>query len=144
MTQQEELKVLFPESSVTLSTGETIALKPFTFGQLPKALSLAGSVSTLVQRAVDSNNFQQEILAVIAEGGEDLLQLVAYGTNKPREWFDSLPADDGVLLTSEFLVVNFDFFTKKVLPKFEAAVAKFKRSPKQLPNSSAEVSPTAT
>lgn len=144
MTQQEELKVLFPETSVTLSTGETISLKPFTFGQLPKALSLAGSVSTLVTRAVESNNFQQEILTVIAAGGEDLLQLVSFGTGKPREWFDSLQADDGVKLTSEFLAVNFDFFTKNVLPQFEAGMAKFKRSPKASPNSSAEASPTAT
>ena len=144
MTQQEELKVLFPETSVTLSTGETIALKPFTFGQLPKALSLAGGVATLVQRAVESDNFQKEVLGVIAEGGEDLLLLIAFGIGKPRAWFDELQTDDGVLLTSEFLAVNFDFFTKRVLPKFNEGMAKLKRSPKASPNSSAEASPTAT
>lgn len=140
MTQQEEFKVLSPEVTITLSTGESIVLKPFTFGQLPKALAKANGIGALIQQAAQSGDLKSEVLGVMGEGGEDLIELVSMGVGKDREWFNTLGADDGVYLTTEFLAVNFDFFTKRVLPQFEKGMSKFKSSRTSLSSSSEQAS----
>ena len=131
MDQQAELKVLNPEVNITLSTGETVTLKPFTFGQLPKAMKLANGIGALIQSAHQSGDFSSQALSIMADGGEDFLELMSFGIGRDRAWFDGLGVDDGTALSMEFLGVNYDFFTRKVLPVFQAGMTKFKGSQKQ-------------
>ena len=141
LTQDQEFKVLSPENEVTLSTGETISIKPFTFGQLPKAIGLAGGLNSLIQNAF-SDKESPDLVSLVRDGGEELIALVAFGIKKPREWFDDLATDDGVLLTTQFLEVNMDFFVQKVMPQFKKGMEKFKRLQTASQSSSAEASPT--
>ena len=116
-----DLDMLFPGQDVTVA-GQTITVKPLTFGQLPKAtkllqpvikalrdagaLSGEGAVIDLIGSWVDT----------LAAGGEDLLALVGYAIGKPRDWFDLLSMDDGVAIVRAVVEVNGDFFARKVLP----------------------------
>ena len=118
--------MLFPGREVAVG-GETIVVKPLTFGQLPKATKLlqpvvkalresgalggAGSVIDMIGSWVD----------ILAAGGEDMLTLVGFAVGKPREWFDALSMDDGVALVRAVVEVNGDFFGRKVLPLLAAA-----------------------
>lgn len=119
----QEIKTLFPNKEITLSTGEVITLKPFTFGQLPQAIKLVEKLGGVLQRLIkegalaDRTKTATAVMVVISEGGEDLINLISLGINKPREWFDSLQSDDGMHLTIGFLEVNLDFFTKKMMPR---------------------------
>lgn len=135
MNQQDELKVLFPAKNVVLTSGEEVTVKPFTFGQLPKVVALTTGLLGLIQEvASDTSNedgtpdHAQTAIRLISRGGEDLIALLMFGLKKDREWFDALELDDGVSLTAEFLGVNYDFFTQRVLPAAKGAMEKFKKS----------------
>lgn len=125
----DELKTLFPGKEIALSTGETLTIKPFKFGQLPKALSLAQAIAKPLIEAykssadgvpAESNNML--ILKVISEGGEDFIKLMSIAVGKDRAWFDNLESDDGAKIAAAFLEVNLDFFTQRVLPVIQEAM----------------------
>lgn len=126
----EEIKILFPGKELNLSTGEQLIIKPFTFGQLPKALSLASKISFILAEMYNEGKFEdkkkisQNLMQVLSQGGEDLIQLIALGVDKPREWFDGLPGDDGINVMVAFLEVNIDFFTQRMMPQLLAQVEK--------------------
>lgn len=127
-----EINTLFPGKEITLASGETITIKPFTFGQLPKAIKLGQQIGGLLANMYkqgkfeDSSNTSTNLMLIISEGGEDLINLIGLGINKPRDWFDGLQGDDGVNLTIAFLEVNIDFFTKKMMPQILASMEKIK------------------
>lgn len=132
----EEIQTLFPGKEVILSNGEVINMKPFTFGQLPKALKIGQKLGVMLAdmykqgKFEDQSNVSSNLMVIIGEGGEDLLELIGLGIQKPRAWFDTLQGDDGITLTIAFLEVNIDFFTKKMMPQLSAAIqnAKFRKS----------------
>ena len=131
MTQQDELKVLFPGHTITLTTGEEITIKPFTFGQLTTVVGLTTGLLGLIQEVAAAPNegspdHAQTALRLISGGGEDLIKLLMFSLKKDREWFDSIPVDDGVTLTAEFLGVNYDFFTQRVMPAAKKGMERFK------------------
>ena len=109
----DDLNVLFPGTEITIA-GETLTVKPFAFGLLPRVLKILRKVSDgLKGPSVD-------ILAIMEDGGGDLMELLAVTTGKTRAWVDALPLDEGVLLTSTVLEVNRDVFTKAVVPRLTA------------------------
>lgn len=132
----EEIQTLFPGKEVILSDGEVINMKPFTFGQLPKAMKIGQKLGMLLAdlykqgKFEDQSNVSANLMVIIGEGGEDLIELMGLGIGKPRAWFDNLQGDDGITLTIAFLEVNIDFFTKKMMPQLSAAIqnAKFRKS----------------
>lgn len=122
----QELDTIFPGQDVQLSNGDVLVIKPLVFGQFPKAAKLAQGIAKPLMQAYEqkSADTTQAIMQVLAEGGEDLLSLVALGVNKPRSFFDTLQFDDGVRLTRAFLEVNLDFFTQRVLPELNKLIPK--------------------
>lgn len=118
-----EIQTLFPGKEVTLSTGETITIKPFTFGQLPKALKLSQKIGQALADSYNAGKLSDAKVAVsaaievLAEGGEEIIELVGLATGKPRAWFDTVPGEDTLDILNAFIEVNKDFFTQKVLPK---------------------------
>lgn len=125
-----EIQTLFPGKEITLSTGEVINIKPFTFGQLPKALKIGQKLGVLLAdlyrqgKFEDQTNVSSNLMVIVGEGGEDLLDLIGLGIGKPRAWFDELQGNDGITLTIAFLEVNIDFFTKKMMPQLSEAMSK--------------------
>lgn len=127
-----EIQTLFPGKEITLTSGEVIKIKPFTFGQLPKALKIGQKLGAMLAELYSQGKFEDQanvssnLMIIIGEGGEDLLDLIGLGIGKPREWFDNLQGDDGITLTIAFLEVNIDFFTNKMMPQLSEAMQKAK------------------
>jgi len=124
-----ELHTLQPAHELSLSSGEILTIKPLPFGKLAKALSLVSSIfgnASLGYEALsaDANSAGAIIARVLAEGGEEIYQLLSLGTGKPREWFDTLSMDDGIRVTTLFLEVNSDFFIHQALPVLKASLSK--------------------
>ncbi len=127
-----DLAALLPGREVTLSTGESLTLVPFYFGQLPRAIKLLRPVTDSVRSAgiagFDGANFALagdwplRIPQLMDEAGEALIEFVAFAVGKPRAWFDTLGADDGICLTKAAFEVNGDFFVRKVAPMLGMSV----------------------
>lgn len=128
MTEKTEtdLQTLFPGREVPLSTGETISLAPFFFGQWPRAIKLFRPVTEAVQAAGIAGfssagltlapDWPLRLPQVMDEAGEALLAFVAFATGKPREFFDTLGGDDGIALTRAVFEVQGDFFVQRIAP----------------------------
>ena len=116
MSDNQELQVLFPNEDVTVN-GEVLQIKPLTFGQLPKALKVMEKLGSLFTQTFSKENASQaDMLTFLAHGGDELLELVCLGVGKKKEWFDTVPMDEGIKLTIKFIEVNSSFFTQRVLP----------------------------
>jgi hypothetical protein len=103
----EDLKALFPGQEV-VAGGETITVSPFVFGQLPKVAKCFASI----KEVIDGGN----LIEIASAGGEDLLQLLCLAAKKKREWFDTLPSDEGLNLMAAVIQVNRDFFVQRMSP----------------------------
>lgn len=122
-----ELNTLFPDSTVTLSTGEVIQIKPFKFGQLPQAMFLAKGIFAHLQSLYIGNRVTEDaelIGELLSHGGEQFLQLICLSCNKPRTWFDDMEAIDGLNVAVKFLEVNVSFFVQKLAPELKVAKEK--------------------
>ncbi|EGO65613.1 DUF6631 family protein [Acetonema longum] len=135
-TEMNELDVLFPNHKVILA-GEEIQLRPFPFGAWPEVIAKAAGIVQIVIDAyqehgrqafdvsLDQDNFHmgastfQLMVRLFSEGGDNLLDILAICANKPRAWVDALDGDDGLTLLAGTLMVNRDFFSRRVLPKFQ-------------------------
>jgi hypothetical protein len=115
----DEATVIFGETAKPITIrGEDIKVEAIKFGQLPKALLLVQSLGAVIVECVNDNTIGEPstILRIAALGGEDLINLVAFGIKKDRSWFDELEQDEGLELLMAFVAVNVDFFIKRVLP----------------------------
>ena len=113
----DDLKVIFAGKEVKVGD-EVLKLMPMKFGQLPKALQIVQKLGALFMQHYNDKTLDEPgaIIEITALGGEDLIELVAFGIGKPREWFDTIEADEGMSLVISFIEVNGDFFIKRVLP----------------------------
>lgn len=114
----DEVDVLFAPQRVWEINGETIEVKEFTFGQLPKAIKLLKTVGHLfaIHSQQGTISSPEAIMQIVSEGGDDVIELLAFNVGKKREWFDTVPADTGIELLLHFLIINISFFTNRVLP----------------------------
>lgn len=103
-------KLVPPDVELTLN-GETIVLSPLRVGQMPAFLRILAPIMK------DLTKDQIDWLELFGERGEDLLSAVAIAIKKPRDWVDSLAADEAILLAAKVIEVNADFFTRMVIPK---------------------------
>ncbi len=117
----DELDVMF-EQPKTFQVGDnTVTIRPFKFGELPKVIALlrgVGGTFAHHQRA-GSLNTVEAMMDIIAVGGEQLILTLALNTGKPREFFDSLDMDVGTQILIDFLGMNIGFFTNRVLPMLQ-------------------------
>lgn len=120
------LELLYPSGKEVMVGGETLTVREFTFGQWPKATKMLHPViSALVSQglfSVSDGELQLSadwvtgIVAVMSDGGESILDLCAYVTGKPRDFFDKVSLNEGVDLIRAIFEVNADFFKKRILP----------------------------
>lgn len=100
---------------------EPIVIKPFTFGQLPR---VAKALAAIASRVPADEGFS--IPKLIAEGGEEILEVVAVAAGKSRDWLDEIDPADGFELVGAVVAANAEQFEKKILPavaKLAATVA---------------------
>lgn len=131
MSDQSDLKVLFPEVDVKLK-GKDMRVKPFGFGQLarvarlvrPIAQALLDSHIMTIERESGSDistikidsDFIPKLFVILDTAAEPLMELLAFAIGQPRSWLDDLPADEGVNLAMKAWEVNSDFFASRVMP----------------------------
>ncbi len=134
--QKSELEMLWPESNKLTLAGETVSIRPFPFGKWPEILKrTAGLIEIILEDyrkhgdAVFSITTQgdkfniapeafQTFMRLITEGSGHIFDILAIGAGKPREWVENLDVDEGIVLLASTFMVNKDFFTEHVLPKF--------------------------
>jgi hypothetical protein len=133
----DDLKVLFPGQDITVG-GETLTVKPFAFGLLPRVVQLLRKITDALKAP------SVDVLQVMEAGGSDLMDLLALTTGKPRAWIDALPLDEGVLLTGTVLEVNRDVFTKAVVPRLSGLFSALGLEPSTGATSSESSSQPAT
>lgn len=125
----DELKTLFPDVTVELTDGSTLEVKPFTFGQLPRAMEKAKSLFGIAREMYDTKADPTSLVGeMFSQGGEDFISLISMSVSKPRAWFDTLPADDGLRIATAFLEVNLSFFAQKVLPEFKTGMDRLQKA----------------
>ncbi len=94
--------------------GESFLIRAFTFGQLPRVLKILGPMlAGLVQQG------ELDLTRIIEDDSERAMALCMLAINKPREWFDEVPTDDGVRLLGAIAEVNADFFSTRIAPAGE-------------------------
>lgn len=100
----------FPPQPVPVTAGgEQIDITPLKVGELPAFLRAVQPVASRLAGDVDW-------IALFAEEGERLLDLIALAARRPRVWVEGLPLDEAVALAEALLTVNADFFVQRVAP----------------------------
>lgn len=105
-------KTLHTATATVTAGGETFTIKPFTFGQLPAVTKCLANLAANIRPgdAID-------IPGLIADGGEDILQVLAIAIKKDRSWFDSLEDHaEGIELLTAVVAVNKEVFAKNIMP----------------------------
>ena len=127
-----DLQTIFPGKDIQIS-GQTVTVKPFTFGQLPKVMKLINKLSAVQTGSgnIDTNM----LLGLLAEGSDDLVDLIASSSGLSAQTINLLQPDEGIELLAAFLEVNGDFFVQKVLPIIKKLVEKHLTGPKSSSNS---------
>lgn len=123
-----DLSILFPTQHLDIG-GRTVSISPFKFGQLPRAMSKAkhvfGHLAELVSKKEGTQSLEIGlIMSAMEVGGDDLIDLIVMCSDTDREFVERLNLDEGIKLTGAFLEVNLSFFVQKVLPEFQAALAR--------------------
>lgn len=113
-----ELEVLFETTRSYEVNGETVTIRPFSFGELPKVIALLKGVGSqfAYHQSKGTLNSVEGIMEIVGAGGENLIQTLAINTGKPREFFDKISPELGVAIMQDFLIMNIGFFTNRVLP----------------------------
>ena len=120
-----DIQTIFPGKDIQIS-GQTVTVKPFTFGQLPKVMKLMNKLSAPLQQAqargesIDTSM----LLDLLAEGSEDLISLISSSSGLSTQTINLLQPDEGIELLAAFLEVNGNFFVQKVLPQIQTLVGK--------------------
>ena len=107
-------KTFPPEPVVLTLSGQTLELTPIRLGELPRLLK--------VVKALASNlNSEPDWMALLAEQGEPVLELLALTTRRDRSWINQLSLQDAVQLAAAVFEVNADFFVAQVVPAIQGA-----------------------
>lgn len=126
--------------------GELLRILPLYFGQYPKAIKLMKPLSSALQEAnvfsmkpekvsgdlsfQITGNWLAALPQIFELGGEALLQFFAFAIGKPRDWFDTLDADEGLALAKAIFEENIDFFVRRIQPMLsEMGLVKVSKDP---------------
>jgi hypothetical protein len=101
---------------VEVKGGEKIEVKPFTFGQLLKALKHLASIGNSLSL---DNLTDSVVIQALAIHTEDVLALLMLATGKDKAFFDTLDSESGIDIALAAWRVNQDFFVQKLAPKIQ-------------------------
>lgn len=111
----EELKTLFPGEQIVIE-GETITVKPFTFGQLPKVLGLFQKLEEefVKLQGQGKNLTTSAVVGLLAAGGSDIMEVMAGSSGLSVQTVSNLSMDDGVNLLATVIKANQSFFVERM------------------------------
>ena len=123
--KKSDIETIFPGKEVKIGS-ETVLVKPFKFGELPKVMKLMNKLSGPVMtaqsagQAIDSTM----LFGLLADGSEDLISLISSSSGLSVQTINQLQPDEGIELLVAFIEVNGSFFVQKVLPLIKTIVEK--------------------
>lgn len=145
--------------------GEEFVIKPFKFPQYGKAIKAVTRILSIlnlqerfaeIAKAVQAEQGEDAelplnellgslldfdaIATVCDEAPEEIINLMALATGKPREWFDEVE-EDGIELAGAVLGVNLSFFIQKIVPAIVSAANRVKAGLSQRLTSSPMITP---
>lgn len=94
--------------------GERLCITPIKTRELPPMMRAVAPILAEIQGG--------DILGALATNADSLVEAVAIGCRKPREWADDLDVDDLVAAAAAVMESNADFFVHRVLPALTKAV----------------------
>lgn len=120
-----ELAQLFPTGKELSIRDENLTIKPFKFGELPRVFKAIEPLTVTLATMMSTKQLDVSAIGtLLAEGGDNVLDLIAIGARKPRAWVDQLELDEGIDVLAAVLEVNADFFVHKVLPRLTQVMEK--------------------
>lgn len=112
-----EASIIAPTREVVVGA-ETLVIRPFAFSKLPAVAKRLANIALSVQ---DTETL--DIPSLLADGGDDILAVMALAIGKPVSWFDSLHEwDKGIEILSAIVELNREQFVKKLLPAIQQLV----------------------
>jgi hypothetical protein len=120
-----EVSLLFPQGKEIEIKGEKLVIKPFGFGKFPKVVKL---MKDFTPPKDGTSVTMGNIAEMLADNSEAVMELSVLATGKPREWFDSVAMDEGVVLLKTIVEVNADFFVKRLQPRTLEAINQLQES----------------
>jgi hypothetical protein len=109
-----DLERLFVQPVALDIHNETLMLVPLKVGQIPPFVR---ALSPILQQMQGKD---VDWLMLLGERGEEILDAISIACGQPRTWVNQLEADEALLLGAKLVEINADFFTRQVLPRFEA------------------------
>lgn len=137
----KESGILFPDRDLAIGE-ETVTVREFRFGQSGKAIPLSRGILGAIREAeIDTRDIDGNlgiIEGLLGDHWNEVLELTALATGKPRAWIEELSAEDGNKLAMTMVAVNAGFFLRRLAADHRAAeAARERHSPSSSPNSSA-------
>lgn len=111
-----DLNVLMPQGKELTIRDANLTIKPFKFGELPKVFKAIDPISKALFDAISGGNQIEMITKIVANGGDNVIDLMVIGSKQPREWVEDLEMDEGIDVFAAILEVNASFFVQRVLP----------------------------
>jgi hypothetical protein len=118
--------------TITLVDGaeDTVEVREFTIGQLPRVLQLSktvyGHVSAMGQ--ISQDQVTSLMTDLLSTSGDELFEMIGLSINRDRAWFNLVPIDAAIDLLKAFIEVNLSFFVHRVLPKFQTSMDSLRSS----------------
>jgi hypothetical protein len=138
MSDEQELDALIPPQIEITLGGEKLTITPIRAGKFPAFIRAIRPITPhLVQKEID-------FLALIDEGGENLLDAVALALGKPRAFVDALDVADLIRGARAMIEVNVDFFIHRLLPEVMAATQSLAGLRGRISSSASSAPATAT
>jgi hypothetical protein len=123
-----ELEILYPTGIDVTLHGEVFNIRPFKLGHITLVLKTVQQIIDPIKKAQITGNVNDPmvIMAILAETGDDLINLLSKILDRPVEFVNDLEQDESVKLISALIEVNKDFFSKRVQPILKKPVLKKK------------------
>ena len=118
----DEIKVLFPEETITLESGEQVEVRPVPFGQLHKFSQAIGNIFKKVKEAGLTEDGLDNVQVMLDVALEEVQSMMLLVLGKEDGWLDGITINDGVILLELIFKQNIKEETKK---KFLKAIEGF-------------------
>lgn len=115
----DDLEALIPPTRDVTVGGRTITVTPLRLRQLPGF--------TKAMQPFAPALLAEKWLAVASDHADELADALAIATGEPRDFIADLTLDDVIKLAREVVVMNADFFARRVMPEIKAAMIDVQR-----------------
>lgn len=125
LNPEQELEILFPEICHVTQSGEKIKLSPFPFGFWRTAIGIYNKHADLIMGAISGQDISGGLLADDGAVFEDLAELALGSCPEiDRDYLDTLPGNEAIVLFFKVIKVNADFFGKALAAGLDEVSAK--------------------